>query len=105
MPIGSHHTWWGLLFVKGLAGLLAVALPTAWHLVNATAEATRGPRGRLPLGIMLTILLLSFGENLEIEAYMLWPALIALGINLREQAAAKEKAPACARQAGAVLAV
>lgn len=102
MPIGSHHTWWGLLFVKGLAGLLAVALPTAWHLANATAEATKGPRGRMPLGIMLTILLLSFGENLEIEAYMLWPALIALGINLREQADGKEKAPARALQTGAI---
>ena len=27
MPIGSHHSWYGLLFVKGLLGLVALALP------------------------------------------------------------------------------
>lgn len=85
MPIGSHHTWWGILFVKGLSGLIALFIPLVWQLLNAAVEAARGASGRLPLGIMMTIVLLSFGENLEIEAYMLWPALLLLGINLREQ--------------------
>jgi hypothetical protein len=43
-----------------------------------------GPRGRLPLGIMMTLTLLSFGENIEIEAYLLWPGLMVLGIHARE---------------------
>jgi ABC-type multidrug transport system fused ATPase/permease subunit len=29
MPIGSHHTWYGLLFVKGIVGLFALAVPMA----------------------------------------------------------------------------
>ena len=27
MPIGTHHSWFGLLFVKGIVGLLALAIP------------------------------------------------------------------------------
>ncbi|WP_240722340.1 O-antigen ligase domain-containing protein [Poseidonocella sp. HB161398] len=87
MPIGSHHTWWGLLFVKGVAGFAALLVPLVWQTLLALTDAARGPRGRLPLSVMMTIVLLSFGENLEIEAYMLWPGLILLGIHARELAA------------------
>ncbi len=86
MPIGSHHTWFGLLFVKGVVGLLALLVPMVWHTGFAMLDATRHPRGRLPMGILMTMVLLSFGENIEIEAYMLWPALVLLGIHLREVA-------------------
>ena len=88
MPIGSHHTWWGLLFVKGLLGLLALLVPLVWQTALALIDAARHPRGRLPLSIMMTIVLLSFGENVEIEAYMLWPGLLVLGehaARLRQQ--------------------
>lgn len=84
MPIGSHHTWYGLLFVKGLVGFLALLVPLVAHTFVVAVDATRFVRGRLPLGIMMTMILLSFGENLEIEAYMLWPALIMLGRHARE---------------------
>ena len=84
MPIGSHHTWYGLLFVKGLVGFLALLVPFVWQMVLALKDAAMGPRGRLPLGIMMTLTLLSFGENIEIEAYLLWPGLMVLGIHARE---------------------
>ena len=86
MPIGSHHTWFGLLFVKGLVGLLALLVPFVWQLMLGIIDAAKGPRGRLPMGIMLTLTLLSFGENVEIEAYLLWPGLIILGTHARELA-------------------
>jgi hypothetical protein len=53
-------------------------------MVLALKDAAMGPRGRLPLGIMMTLTLLSFGENIEIEAYLLWPGLMVLGIHARE---------------------
>lgn len=84
MPIGSHHTWYGLLFVKGLTGLFALAVPMITHFAVIIADSVRHSRGRLPLSIMLTLVILTFGENLEIEAYLLWPALLVLGIHLRE---------------------
>ncbi|MBD3624764.1 MAG: O-antigen ligase domain-containing protein [Rhodobacteraceae bacterium] len=86
MPIGSHHTWWGLLFVKGLVGMCALLVPLLWQTCLALMDAARGPRGRLPLGIVMTFVLLSMGENIEIEAYMIWPGLLILGLHARELA-------------------
>ncbi len=93
MPIGSHHTWYGLLFIKGLIGFMALLVPLAWQVLITMVDAARGPRGRLPMGIMMTIVLLSFGENLEIEAYMLWPGLIMLGVHAREMASDVKEQP------------
>ena len=84
MPIGSHHTWYGLLFVKGLVGLVALLIPLVCHFLVVFLDAIRSPRGRLPFAILLNFAILTFGENLEIEVYLFWPALILLGIHLRE---------------------
>lgn len=84
MPIGSHHTWWGLLFVKGLVGFVALLVPLAWQTLLSLVDSARSPRGYLPLSISMTLVLLSFGENIEIEAYMLWPALVILGRHAAE---------------------
>ncbi len=85
MPIGSHHTWYGLLFVKGLVGFFALLVPLLWTILMVLRDAAVVPeRGRLPLGLVMVIVLLSFGENIEIQAYMLWPALILLGIHAQE---------------------
>lgn len=86
MPIGSHHTWYGLLFVKGVVGVVGLAIPLIWQFLVTAFDAVRGPRGRLPFGIMLQIVILTFGENLEIEVYLFWPGLLLLGIHLREMA-------------------
>ncbi len=101
MPIGSHHTWFGLLFVKGMVGFLALLVPLIWQIGLALKDAAMGPRGRLPLGIVMTLVLLSFGENIEIEAYLLWPGLILLGIHAREieRAGFAKPAPAVRAQA------
>ncbi len=86
MPIGSHHTWWSLLFIKGLVGFLAFAVPFVAHFLYVARDAVFHPQGRLPFGILLVFLILSMGENIEIETYLLWPALLMLGIHLREVA-------------------
>jgi hypothetical protein len=86
MPIGSHHTWWALLFVKGVVGFLAFAVPFITHFVVVAKDAVVHPQGRLPFGILLVFLILSMGENIEIEAYLLWPAFVMLGVHLREMA-------------------
>ena len=79
MPIGSHHSWYGLLFVKGLAGAIALALPLLVTLAILVARARYGSLYRVGLALGLILLLYSFGENLEILAYLFWPALVVLG--------------------------
>lgn len=87
MPIGSHHSWFGLLFVKGLAGAIALAVPMFWTLAACIVLATRSRLGQTALGLILVYWLYSFGENLEVLSYLTWPALLAIGIAFRQERA------------------
>jgi hypothetical protein len=92
MPIGSHHTWFGLLFVKGLVGALALAIPMLWSAAVLIRHAGRSELQRTALSMLILIMLYTFAENLEILAYLYWPALVVLGLAFRE--AAREDVPA-----------
>lgn len=85
MPIGSHHTWNGLLFVKGAVGFVALALPLAWTFFELLAKAQRDAVARAGLGMVLVLVFNSFGENLEILAYLAWPGLLIIGIASRRR--------------------
>ncbi|MEL6859434.1 MAG: O-antigen ligase domain-containing protein [Pseudomonadota bacterium] len=85
MPIGSHHTWFGLLFVKGAVGAIALAIPLAWSMIEfALLALTRSAAGRIAFAMVLLMSFYSIGENLEILAYLMWPGLIVMGIAARE---------------------
>ena len=85
MPIGSHHTWYGLLFVKGAVGFAALAIPLCWSTIEMIAKAQAARTARVALGVLGVIWLYSFGENLEILAYLFWPGLIIVGIASRQR--------------------
>ncbi|MGI9479387.1 MAG: hypothetical protein ACR2PI_21975 [Hyphomicrobiaceae bacterium] len=85
MAIGSHHTWYGLLFVKGIVGFVAFAVPLAWSIVELTIKAQSDRTARSALGIVLALGLFSFADNLEIVTYLLWPGLLLIGIGLRRR--------------------
>jgi hypothetical protein len=91
MPIGSHHSWYGLLFVKGLLGLLALAIPLAGTLLACARAALRDRAGRLGFSMALVYTLYSFGENLEVVVYLCWPALVMIGIALRGTGTAEDR--------------
>lgn len=80
MPIGSHHTWYGLLFVKGSIGFLALAIPMLVSFIDLLYRASYSPVARMGLAMILLLFLYTFGENLEILAYLFWPALVILGL-------------------------
>ena len=84
MPIGSHHSWFGLLFVKGAVGFAALAIPMIWTTIEMLIRAQSSITARTGLAVMLTLWLFTFGENLEIQVYMYWPGLVIIGIALRE---------------------
>jgi len=100
MPIGSHHSWYGLLFVKGLAGAFALAVPMAATLISCIVAATRDRIGQLGLAMILTYWLYSFGENLEVLTYIAWPALLVVGIALRPRPALDDMHQQASPQAG-----
>lgn len=84
MPIGSHHTWYGLLFVKGAVGLAAFAIPLVWSLVEFGISALlRSPLGQLGFALTLLMAIYTIGENIEILAYLIWPGLLVTGLAFR----------------------
>ncbi len=91
MPIGSHHTWYGLLYVKGIAGVFALVLPFLWGIFEMLLLAQTSQLGRLGLAIILMLLYYSNGENLEVLDYLFWPGLLILGA---AHAQAAERGPA-----------
>lgn len=82
MLIGSHHSWYGLLFVKGMVGLLALAMPMVWTFCTLLVRAQSSPLASLGLALVLVLTWYTFGENLEILAYLFWPALVVMGTAL-----------------------
>jgi len=84
MPIGSHHSWLGLLFVKGIAGVIALAVPMFCTTAYLLLHVTRSVLARTAFGVMLVLSLYTFGENLEILAYLFWPGLVVIGCALTE---------------------
>jgi len=85
MPIGSHHNWYGLLFVKGIVGLLAFAVPFGLTITVLLIKAQYQVSSRLALGMCLIIAFFSLSENVEALAYMTWPAWLLIGIGLRSK--------------------
>jgi len=92
MPIGSHHTWFGLLYVKGAVGLFSLLIPLLWTLVELIALAQITRIGRMGLALTLLLGFYSFGENLEILAYLIWPGLLLIGVALRRTVSAAGRA-------------
>ena len=88
MPIGSHHTWYGLLFVKGLVGALALASAMLITLISLLRYVFRNATSAAAVAILLQIFLYTFGENLEILAYLFWPGLVIIGIALKHNKSA-----------------
>ncbi len=85
MPIGSHHTWNGLLFVKGATGWVSLALPMTVSFVVVAIKAQRDRVALAAAGFLLVVFLNSMGENIEILAYLAWPGFLLLGIALKRR--------------------
>lgn len=86
MMIGTHHSWYGLLFVKGLVGALSLAIPLFVSALFLLVQAQRSKDARVALGIIVVLTVYSFFENLEILSYLYWPALLWLGASLKVRA-------------------
>lgn len=85
MPIGSHDSWYALLFVKGIVGFAALAVPLAWTILELLVKAQADRVARCALGVVIVFAFYSFGENLEILSYLFWPGLVVVGIAMRRR--------------------
>lgn len=85
MPIGSHHSWYGLLYVKGIVGFYALAVPMFLSFVDLLIKAQTNKVSQVGLSMVFILYLYTFGENLEILAYLFWPGLVILGMAFQKQ--------------------
>ncbi|MCA1990883.1 MAG: O-antigen ligase family protein [Coleofasciculus sp. S288] len=84
MPIGTHHTWFGLLFTHGLVGCVAFATALAWSFIDLLIKAQSSENARVGLKIILVLIIFSFSEHLDGSVYVFWPGLVMLGIAFKE---------------------
>jgi hypothetical protein len=89
MPIGSHHSWYGLLFVKGMVGFAALSVPMVCSGADLLIKAQKSETAKVGLSMFLVLFLYTFGENLEILAYLIWPGLVMMGIGFNAKDAAR----------------
>lgn len=101
MMIGSHHTWFGLLYVKGAVGMVAMAVPLACAFVYFLIKSIYAREGRVALSVILLLFLYTFGENLEVLAYLIWPGLLFIGIASKHTLKSELPCAATKRAAGA----
>lgn len=83
MPIGSHHNWYGLLFVKGFLGFISFLIPFVLTSIVLLMKAQYQISSRLALGMCLILGFFSLSENIEALAYMTWPAWLVIGLGIR----------------------
>ena len=84
MPIGSHHTWIGLLFTQGLLGFCLFLIPLVWSLIDLSLRVKSSPIAHVTLKALLLITFASFSDNIEKLAYLYWSAFLMIGIAHRE---------------------
>ncbi len=85
MPLGSHHTWIGLLFSHGVVGFTAILIACVTTVIVLAIKAKVDRLPRVALAIMLIVLFTSMGESMEKLVYLFWPALVLVGIAFRPQ--------------------
>ncbi|RUT02711.1 hypothetical protein DSM106972_056310 [Dulcicalothrix desertica PCC 7102] len=85
MPIGSHHNWVGLLFIKGLVGFFAFLIPITSTFLYLLVIAQKSEIARAALSFILILMVFSFAENLDLLAYLYYPGLILMGIAFQSQ--------------------
>lgn len=87
MRIGTHHTWVGLLYLRGLIGCLSIALAFASTIFYLTFKVFRFPKLQIfstALSLFLVLLIYSIGENLDTLTYLIWPSLLVIGKSLNQ---------------------
>lgn len=85
MPIGSHTTWGGLMFMHGMVGFVTFLVPTVCTFLGLLIQAQKSPTGKVGLSVFLVLIFFSSGESLDALAYLCWPALLIIGIALKKE--------------------
>ncbi|PSO82923.1 MAG: capsular biosynthesis protein [Cyanobacteria bacterium QH_9_48_43] len=85
MPLGTHHTWYSILYTQGLVGCIALAVAFGWSLIDLLFKAQTSKQAKVGLSILLVLFLFTFSEIIHDSAYIYWPGLVILGNAFRDK--------------------
>lgn len=86
IPLGTHSTWFAILYIHGIVGFLALASAFLWGFFALLIKSHRSDTAKVGLAILIVLSIFGFTEVLNVWAYIYWPALLLLGIAFRERA-------------------
>jgi hypothetical protein len=89
--IGSHNTWYGILYAHGLVGAIPVAIAFGWSFFDLLQKLKTHQSAGVSISILLTLLVFSTADNIDALAYLYWPGLVILGIAFKKEAYLLEK--------------
>jgi hypothetical protein len=93
MPIGSHHTWIGLLFTQGFIGFCLFFIPLVWSLADLLLKAKSNPIAHVTLKALLVITFASLSDNIEKLGYLYWSTFLLIGIAYRPTSSVPSPVP------------
>ena len=83
IKIGTHNNWTSLLFLYGVVGFLALAVPMLCTFINLVVKAQNSRIRKTALHVLLIIFFNSRTDSFNMSTYITFPGLIFLGTALK----------------------
>ncbi|WP_404787658.1 O-antigen ligase family protein [Altericista sp. CCNU0014] len=83
--IGSHQTWYGVLYAYGLVAAIPLAIAFLWSFFDLITKVGTHKHAVVGICILCVLLVFSTVDNIDTLAYLYWPGLIILGIAFKEK--------------------
>lgn len=83
--IGSHHTWYGILYAYGIVAAIPFAIALLWSLFDLITKVGTHKHANVGICILFVLLIFSTVDNIDTLTYLYWPGLVILGIAFNEE--------------------
>ncbi len=83
--IGSHHTWYGILYAYGIVAAIPFAIALLWSLFDLITKVGTHKHANAGICILFVLLIFSTVDNIDTLTYLYWPGLVVLGIAFNEE--------------------
>ena len=85
MPIGSHTTWGGVMFMNGMVGFIALLIPMICTFTALLIKAQKNRTAKVGLKAFLVLAFFSSGESIDALSYVCWSGWMIIGMALRNE--------------------
>jgi hypothetical protein len=83
--IGSHHTWYGVLYAYGVVAAIPLAIAFLWSFFDLITKVGTHKSAAVGICILFVLIVFSTVDNIDTLAYLYWPGLLTLGMCFKEE--------------------